>query len=153
MYEEEDEEYSDAILTPPEIRDEAQIAKNAVLPEKSKRRYEIALEVFQKWQKENKVQNLHSENVLLAYFKREATSKSPNTLGSIYSMLRSMINLKFKVDISKYTNLTALLKNNSKGYTPKKSKVFSDEHITRFLVEANDTDYLLSKVSHPIKKP
>ncbi|KAK5649505.1 hypothetical protein RI129_000534 [Pyrocoelia pectoralis] len=61
-------------------------------------------------------------------------------------MLRTMLNIKENIDISKFARLIALLKTFSKGYLPKKSKILEFEHITKFLGEAPDNIYLAVKV-------
>lgn len=63
-------------------------------------------------------------------------------------MLRTMINLKNKVDIPKYSNLIALLKNKNKGYKPKQAHVFTDEEVRTFIEKAPEdiNIYLLTKV-------
>ena len=139
-------ELNKEICTPPELKSVANFAMESVLPKKSKGRYEISYNNFVKWQRKHSVENLFSENVLLAYFNEELKNKSPSTLWSVYSMLRTMINLKNKVNISKYSNLLALLKNKNKGYKPKQAKVFTDEQVRRFLENTPDYKYLATKV-------
>ncbi|XP_065219416.1 uncharacterized protein LOC135844941 [Planococcus citri] len=135
------------ICTPPDLRDRAQIVKDSSLPKKSKKRYELTYNMFLKWQSEHQVdESLCSEDVLLVYFEEQAKIKSPNTLWSMYSMLHKMIFLKQKKDISKYVHLDDFLKSNSKGYKPKKAKIFRDEEISKFIETAPDECYLAVKV-------
>ncbi|KAK4886064.1 hypothetical protein RN001_002335 [Aquatica leii] len=51
-------------------------------------------------------------------------------------MLKSTLNLKHNVDISKYCKLIAYLKKQNVGYQPKKSSIFTKENIENFLKNA-----------------
>lgn len=53
-------------------------------------------------------------------------------------MLKSTLNLKEKIYIGKYLEVSSFLKQKSKGYTAKKSKVFSPEEIQKFMTTASD---------------
>lgn len=61
-------------------------------------------------------------------------------------MLKSTIQIKDNIDISQYKKLTALLKRQNDGYTPKKSKVLTMGDVMKFLKEASDDKFLLMKV-------
>ena len=52
-------------------------------------------------------------------------------------MLKKTLNNKEHIDISRFLNLKAMLKNNSKGYTPSKSKVLKWEEMEQFIKEAD----------------
>ncbi|KAJ8914624.1 hypothetical protein NQ315_015361, partial [Exocentrus adspersus] len=83
--------------------------------------------------------------VLLAYFVRcNDTLKSPGSLWAEYSMLKSIIFLKD--DISKFCTLITFLKRKNVGHRPKKASVFSRKHITKFLREASDNEFLILEV-------
>lgn len=82
----------------------------------------------------------------MAYFKQLTEKYKPSTLWAIFSMLRTTIKVKKKLDISKYFSLSAFMKVQSDGYQPKKSKVLSAEHVQKFLTEAPDETFLLLKV-------
>lgn len=129
------------------IDEAASMACTSLLPEKSKKRYEIAYNVFRNWCNTKNV-NIHtSENVLLAYFYEKSEKVlSPASLWCEYSMLRSMISVNDDTDISKYAKLKAFLKNKNIGYRPKQSAVFSVEEVATFINEAPDQIYLLKKV-------
>lgn len=133
------------IGTPPEITQAAASATASLLPEKSKSQYERAYKLFQDWRQENQT-NSFSENVLLAYFQNLSKKMKPSSLWAIYSMLRTTINLKNNVDISKYPKLCAFLKRKSDGYRPKKSKILTPQQIREFLSSAPDEEYLFTKV-------
>lgn len=132
--------------TPPEIRQIAEKTINNLLPEKSYTMYQKRYKNFEKWCKEKEILHI-SENVLLAYFEMLRKDYKSSSLWSIYSMLRSCLNVHRNVDISKYMKLQALLKRLSKGYQTKKSKILEEEDIHRFLKQADDKIYLAIKVS------
>jgi hypothetical protein len=140
------------MCTPPELRNSANIAKEFVIPSKSRKRYELAYQQFKDWLLRKNVGSLeaYSENVFLAYFQEEKSlrNKAPNTLWSEFSMIKKMLSLKENVELTKnnYPNLFALLKTNSKGYQPKKAAVFQDEDVVRFMQNASDDEYLSTKV-------
>lgn len=132
--------------TPPEIREAADEISMDLLPQKSKEIYNRAYRNFQNFMLEKGIVNI-SENVLLAYMAELAKSKKCSTLWSIYSMLRSTINLRVSLDISKYLKLRAFLKQKNQGYIPKKSKVLSKQQFDMFLL-APDELYLMHKVMY-----
>ncbi|KAJ8914926.1 hypothetical protein NQ315_016080 [Exocentrus adspersus] len=67
-----------------------------------------------------------TENCMLAYFvEKSKTLKSPASLWSEYSMLKSTLSIKENVDISKFLKLEAFLKRKNDGYKPKRSRVFT----------------------------
>ncbi|KAK9751931.1 Phage integrase family [Popillia japonica] len=70
----------------------------------------------------------------------------PSTLWSQYSVLRSTLDIKKGIDMSKYSKLRAFLKRQSGGYLPKKSRVFTKEQVDNFLNNALDYSYLMQKV-------
>ena len=70
----------DINCTPPELREAAKKVTGNLLPEKSKSSYEKAYQAYVDWCAENKVQNITSENVILAYFGVLSKDKKPSTL-------------------------------------------------------------------------
>lgn len=80
---------------------------------------------------------------LLVYFQNSQSNKS---LWSTYSMLKSCLIIYDNTDISKYAKLIAYLKQITKQYQPKKSAVLTEEQITKFIVEAPSSLFLLMKV-------
>ena len=122
-------------------------AKNELIPETSRKRYETAYSNFRKWQNKNNVHpDLFSEDVFLGYFMDLSKNKKASTLWSTYSMLKAMIELKHQVHIVKYTSLAALLKAKWKNYSPKKSYVLEEYRISEFINKAPDEICLASKV-------
>ena len=147
MSDQGESDFESELCTPPEIRESANIARGAVVPKKSKDRYVQAYNAFVEWQVANNVKNLFSESVLLAYFQEQSKKYCPSTLWSMYSMLRSIIHLRHKVNIKNYAQLLSFLSNSSKGYKPVKAKIFTDDEIARFLDKATpDSEWLLHKV-------
>lgn len=75
--------------TPPEIREAASTTLEGLVPEKSKERYHISYQKFMDWRRDK------------AYLGQLSETYKPSSLWSIYSMLRSVLNLKHNIDISK----------------------------------------------------
>lgn len=127
------------------IEDLANNACQSMFPVKSGYRYEATYKSFKNWCESKNALNL-SENVMLAYFnERSAILKSPASLWSEYSMLKSTLYIHENVDISKYPKLRGFLKRKNDGYKPKKSHVFEREEINNFFFNASDDAYLLMK--------
>lgn len=131
--------------TPPEIRRAADVVAQGLVPEKSKLRYLKAIAAYREWCEAKKVKNVSSENVLMAYFGEQSKQKKPSTLWAMYSMLRTMLEIEEKSDISKHGKLLAYLKRQNVGFRPKKSNIFSRENIEDFLNKAPD-EFLPLKV-------
>lgn len=133
--------------TPPDILESARAATEKLLPTKSSTIYEVAYKKFIKWCAEKNVSN-YSENVLLAYFSEMAKKKvKSSTMWSQYSMVKSLLNIRNGVDITKYLKLRAYLKKQNEGYTPKKARVLTKEQFDKFLSDAPNEKYLATKVS------
>lgn len=134
--------------TPPEVAKLAEQAVSNLMPTKSSTIYENVYEKFIKWCGERNI-NSFSENILLAYFSELDTKMKmkSSTLWSYYSMIRTTLNIKHGIDISKYLKLRAFLKKKNEGYCPKKSRVFTKEQFDRFLSDAPDEKYLGAKVT------
>lgn len=141
----DDESDVELYTDPPPDLQQSTNNNNVLLPAKSKQRYETMYQLFEKWQI-SKQTTLFSEDILLTFFHELSTTKSPSTLWSSFSMLKSMIKQQQSIDIGKYTNLLAFLKSRSKGYITVKAKVFTDDEIAKFINEAPDVIYLATKV-------
>ncbi|XP_074029116.1 uncharacterized protein isoform X2 [Leptinotarsa decemlineata] len=87
-----------------------------------------------------------TETVFLAYFQELSETYSPNSLWTKWSMLKSMVTIHEKRDITKFNELQAFLKRKSKSYKPKKSAVLSPKDVIRFLKDASNDIHLLHKV-------
>lgn len=131
--------------TPPDLKAEAKLAKENLLPPKSKERYMKNYEKFMKWKAEKQA-NSWSENVFLAYFSFLRQTMQPTSLWAVYSMLRCVVQNKHDVNIKNYSNLITWLKRQSTGYKGKKSNVFTSQNIQKFINEAPDEVYLAVKV-------
>lgn len=129
----------------PEICDQAEIASLNLLPAKSKTLYENAYKSFTDWKNSSKIKS-SSERVMMAYFNKLSNQYKPSTLWSQYSMLKTCIILHEKIDVSDYHTLSAFMKRQSHGYQAKKSKVLTTDEINKFIKEAPDDIYLLTKV-------
>lgn len=116
-----------------------------LLPERSKKRYDVVYNNFMNWRNEKNI-NSFSEEDLLTYFAEITDSYKSSTLWSQYSILRRTLNIRHNVNIEKYTKLRDFLNLKSKGYEPKKTKTFTPEEICRFINEAPDDKYLAIKV-------
>lgn len=115
------------------------------VPDKSHERYIQAYEKFLKWQKSQNT-NSFDEDVMLAYFTEAAKTLVSSTLFSLYSMLRTTIYSNHNVNIALYGRLMEFLRNTRVGFTSKKANEFTGEQIKKFLMEAPDAEYLLTKV-------
>ena len=80
-----DEECS--TTTPPEIKEIANSATLSLLPDKSRKIYEITYKRFRDWCADKKTVHL-TENVLFAYSSDRSKSVKPSTLWSEYSIVR-----------------------------------------------------------------
>lgn len=118
---------------------------SAIIPEKSKIRYQNTYQSFKKW---CEGKNLRiDEKTLLAYFvQRHMQLKAPGSLWAEYSMIKSTVFLYDGIDISKFSTLIAYLKRKNVGYRPKKASIFTREQFEKFLMEAPDEEFLIHKV-------
>lgn len=116
-----------------------------LLPKKSCERYEKEYSLFCKWRQQKKV-NTVSDDILLVYLAEKAKSMKASTLWSRFSMIKSCLAVKENVDVSRLPKTTAYLKRQSVGYTPKKSKVLTADQVAKFILEAPDEKWLLTKI-------
>lgn len=144
MYAEESENKMQC--TPPEITNAAKEVSINLLPEKSRKNYEIVYNKFNEWRLKNKTSSF-SEDTVLVYFKEISAKFKSSTLWTHYSMLKSTLKLKHNVNIEPYGRVRALLKRKAEGYRAKKSEVFTGEQINIFIKEAPDVKYLATKVT------
>lgn len=131
---------------PQDIENAATGVIENLVPQKSRERYHLTYDKYEKWCKEKKILNITNEKALLVYFNELSKLYKPTSLWCYYSMLRTELFIKQNIDIKKHINLIALLKRKAEGYKPKKSKVFSKEEITKFIVNAGDEKFLCMKV-------
>jgi hypothetical protein len=129
--------------TPAHIKEAAEMAINNSLPQKSMKRNWQEYDIFMKWAEDNDV-TIYNEYVLLAYFQAKFQNLKLSTLWSIYSMLKSTLNIKQNINIENYSKLIAFLKRTKDGYVAKKSRILE---IEKFINDAPYETYLLMKVS------
>lgn len=132
--------------TPPEVLQSAVEAKSNLIPEKSRFQYDSAYKQFKEWCQKKNICRI-TENVLLAYLEEKSKAVKSSTLWSLYSMLRTTLNINDNIDIRRFSRLVPYLKKKSVGYRPKKSQILTRPQIDRFMVEADDVDYLMMKVN------
>lgn len=147
MFSSDSEEETISFCTPPDLVERANEATADLLPNKSKKIYEVCYKRFTEWCETKSVGNI-TENVVLAYLKEKSEILKPSTLWSEYSMLKATLLINNNVEIRNFQKLIPFLKKKSVGYRPKKSKVFSREQLDKFLVEAPDSKYLMMKVKY-----
>ncbi|XP_033224842.1 uncharacterized protein LOC117177887 isoform X2 [Belonocnema kinseyi] len=140
MIELSDSENSDCDQLP-----ECRRAENG-LPKQSMDKYLAIYNQFMEWKNAKHEESL-DESLLLTYFNELAEKLAPSTLWSRYSMLKSTLNSNDNVDIAKYSKLSAFLKRQATGFVSKKSKTLTSEQIAKFLTEAPDHQYLVTKVA------
>ena len=125
----------------------AQEIQEDLLPTKSRKQYEEEYKRFIDWScKENVNLSEVTDEVMLVYLNGLSQSMKPNTLWSKYSMVKSTLSLKENIDTSKFHKCIAFLKRKNVGYKPKKSNVLTSEQVTKFMMEAPNNQWLLSKV-------
>lgn len=134
------------VCTPPDVVEKANIATEKLLPEKSRERYNFAYSKFMNWRTNHNIKSF-SENVMLAYFEELSATMKASSLWTIYSMLRTTINIYNNTNISTYCKLISFIKRKSDGYKPKKSKTLTPPQINNFLKNAPDSQYLFMKVN------
>jgi hypothetical protein len=98
-----------------------------LLPEKSKERYIMTYEKILKLRKINKTKSL-SENIFLTDFNKLFTEIKLSTLWLIYSMLKSMKNMKYNFNVGTYLKLN-IFKEKIEWIKIKNSKVLTSTYI------------------------
>lgn len=131
---------------PEEIVRKAEKAAQNLLPKKSRDSYDREYEKLLQWMAQNCVEHIN-ETVLLGYFGDLADSFSPSSLWSKYSMVKKTLMVNKNINIVNYHKLSEYLKQRSKGYQPKKSKVLSREDVLKFIHESPNETFLMNKVA------
>lgn len=132
---------------PLELMEHVRAAKLETLPVKSRDKYNRVYDRFKSWQMSYGVQNVSSD-LMLAYFGILDEKKyKPNSLWAFHSMLKSTLKAHENIDIGKFKQVTSFLRTKSSGYRPVKAKVFQEEHIQKFIDDADTSAWLDVKVS------
>ncbi|XP_074029794.1 uncharacterized protein [Leptinotarsa decemlineata] len=130
-----------------DILKKAEQARESLIPSESEAVYQKEYKIYLDWlTRKNVMPKDVTETVFLAYFQELSETYSPNSLWTKWSMLKSMVTIHEKRDITKFNELQAFLKRKSKNYKPKKSAVLSPKDVIRFLKDAPNDIHLLHKV-------
>lgn len=127
-----------------DLSEEAQRIQEETLPP-SRELYKQVFGKFKEWALEKNYVGT-PEDLILVYLKHLSEKYAPSTLWSKYSMLRSMILIENNVDISNYAKVKSFIKQKNIGYEAKKSRVFTEEEVQKFVNDASDIDFLAHKV-------
>ena len=123
------------------------IVQKETLPKKLSERYLLVYETYKNWKNEHqKSLSNYEENNMIVYFTELKAKVKPNTLWSVFSMLKNTMSTRENIDLSKFSNLKKLLKNLNKDYIPKKSATLTWDQVQKFMNEASDYIYLAIKV-------
>lgn len=121
-------------------------SSNGVSREYKRNGYEGRYNEFMRWRNSMNL-TVTNQSTLLTYFEGLSEKWKPTTMWSVFSILKTMLMEKEKIDIGNYTELTYFLKCISEGYKPKKAEVLSAQNISDFLCNAPDDKYLVTKVN------
>ncbi|KAL7292517.1 hypothetical protein TKK_0014090 [Trichogramma kaykai] len=124
------------------IEKEKQMIIGNLMPVKSCAQYEKVYNSFIQWKEKNNAQVIN-EDVLLMYFKELSEKWKPTTLWSHWSKLRT---LKNSISMNNYHYLKTFVKQQSKGYQPKKSLILSWQYIEKFINISDHHIYFHNKV-------
>ncbi|XP_044264932.1 uncharacterized protein LOC123011529 [Tribolium madens] len=120
------------VFVPDLVIQEASEAINKVVSVKSKQLYEKEYGNFCEWMKLKDAKEVDERIILSSLSERSKNAKS-SSLWAYYSQLKKMLFVKENIDISRFHQVFAFLKQHSVGHRPKKSKVFRLEEMGRFL--------------------
>lgn len=129
---------------PKDVLTAAEEARNSLIPEKSRNRYDSEYNSFNQWREKKAIRKMLNETVVLAYMSELAKIFKPSSLWTKFSMLKKSLLVNDNVDISTFGKVMAFMKNKNINYLPKKSKTLTVEECRKFLAEAPD-DLLLCK--------
>jgi hypothetical protein len=112
--------------------------------------YEKTYNEFETWCTEQQITN-YTEPVFLAYFLNIAQRGLIASLWPKFSMLKSTLYVKKNIDIGKFNKLIMYIKRQTEGHVPKKSKVLEKEQVQKFILDAPNNLFLMTKVSKGFK--
>lgn len=123
------------------VAEELQAFRDKLLPKTSKKEYESRFSKYTKWLKEKhpKLQP-NDPNALKIYFNYLELNCAASSVISIFSAIRSIVKVKYQMDIIDL-ELTTALKKISKAHKYRKSLVFEEEQIEKFLIEAPEQEF------------
>lgn len=122
------------------------IQYEVLLPKKSEKKSESFYKKYTKWLQENNLPFNCDEDTLLTFFHEILSSIAPTTLWSYLSMLKSTVAKHHNIVIPDYYNLKKFIKRKNESYEPKQAAVLETQNLEKFLVDANDFDWLAIKV-------
>ncbi|KAJ3664449.1 hypothetical protein Zmor_000012 [Zophobas morio] len=134
------------LATQPDVARPTGKATYSLLPEKTKKRYEVSYVHFKNWCKKQGAKEI-TENVLLAYFAERSEHLKSSSLYSEYSKIKTSLAVRKEANIAVFTKVTQFLKNKSIGFCSEKSRTFSRSQMNAFLAEAPDDKFLMMKVA------
>lgn len=142
-----DDSYQEIKLNDSESDSDTEDVENSLLSKRSKELYGGRYDDFVKWRKTTQVETTN-EKVLLDYFVHLSNKYKPNTLWTIFSMLKSMLLSKEDLNIESYQEVVKFLKGKQSSYKKrdKDEGVLKAQHIYGFLDNAPDDKYLAAKV-------
>lgn len=120
--------------------DKVDPASKQQIPEKSSVRYKKCLKEFNNWMDSNQEADV-TEKVLMAYLQHKSATLAPNSLASLYSMLKTCL-----PKLGSFVQVQAYLKKITKNYKPSKSLSFASEEFHEFVLRAPDDRFLMHKV-------
>jgi hypothetical protein len=135
---------------PAAVMASANDACSSLLPAKSRELYEKTYNEFETWCTEQQITN-YTEPVFLAYFLNIAQRGLIASLWPKFSMLKSTLYVKKNIDIGKFNKLIMNIKRQTEGHVPKKSKVLEKEQVQKFILDAPNNLFLMTKVSKGFK--
>ena len=127
------------------------IVQTVTLPEKSADRYLLVYNTYKKWESDHKKALSNSaESNLIVYFNKLKVKLKPPTLWSVWSMLGKTLYTKDGINIKNFLDLKALIKNNCKGYRPRKAFALRWDQVSKFMNDASDYTFLAAKVMYKL---
>ncbi|KAJ3662029.1 hypothetical protein Zmor_006397 [Zophobas morio] len=126
------------------MQDSNEIMEN-LLPEKSRDVYKKVCQKFLRWKEQQGIGEI-TEMVILNYLQDQSKNAAPSSMWNYCSMIKACLIAFENIDIGRFPKVKALLKQKSRGYRSKKSKVLDREEVLRFVIEAPDEVYLLVKM-------
>lgn len=134
--------------TPPKLKEQINKESERMIPSTSKKEYDRIYNDFKKYLVAQKTTKISSSTVF-GYFTYLATEKIfvYSTLWKNYSALKAELKIHENFDISKFDKIVPYICSFKKGYVAKKSLIFEQDQIDKFMSDAPNSEYLLHKIS------